>query len=112
MPKDTPQVDHKAEALRLLEIATENFEHGHLRAAEHQRQKALVHSNLAIAEGQDRVAEATEAANQDRRERRASAVEDLRTLVGDVLSGEAGDPGDWNPRARKTLALFEAAEHV
>jgi hypothetical protein len=57
MPKET---DQKAEALRLSEVATENFEKGYLKAAEHQRQKALIHSNLAIAEGQDRVAEQLE----------------------------------------------------
>ncbi len=56
MPKDTPQVDHRAEALRLLEKA----EVADSALAEHYRGQALVYSNLAIAEGQERVAKALE----------------------------------------------------
>jgi len=54
MPKDTPQVDHKAEALMLLEDASTIKETNPLAFV--NLLEAHVHSNLAIAEGQERVA--------------------------------------------------------
>jgi len=110
MPKDTPQVDHRAEALSALDAARRvnpNDPEYPILLAE-----AESHSNLAIAEGQERVAEALEAANQDRREQRASAVEELRELVREVLDGETNSPGDWNPRARRTLAQFDGVDEM
>lgn len=60
MPETTQQVDHKAEALKLVERAAEDSRQVSYEAAEHSLKLALVHSNLAIAEGQERVAEALE----------------------------------------------------
>jgi hypothetical protein len=54
MPKDIPQVDHRAEALRLLEEASKIP--CDLPEFAGCIQEAQVHSNLAIAEGQERVA--------------------------------------------------------
>jgi len=53
MPKDTPQVDHKAQALRLLAKLDEPTA-----PVSSKLIAAQVHASLAIAEGQDRVAEA------------------------------------------------------
>jgi len=52
-PKTTEQVDHKAVALGLLRL----LYGGVPLSVESKQQAALVHSNLAIAEGQERVAE-------------------------------------------------------
>lgn len=57
MSKDTPQVDHKAEALDLLSRARKDFADGYKDGSRLLCNRALVHSNLAIAEGQERVAE-------------------------------------------------------
>lgn len=54
------KTDHKAEALRLLGEAGEEsgkLDGGDRDYVEQLRAEALVHSNLAIAEGQERVAE-------------------------------------------------------
>lgn len=48
-------IDHKAEALRLLAL-TEPMTCDSVEA-DSLRQEAFIHSNLAIAEGQERVAE-------------------------------------------------------
>lgn len=58
MPKDTPQVDHRAEALRWLAEKPRGKD-CHTREDRYV-QTALVHASLAIAEGQKRVAEAIE----------------------------------------------------
>lgn len=109
----TEQVtDHKAEALREARNCIDQIGGVNTNSSGELAPIAIALALVAIAEGQERVAEALESANQDRREQRASAVEELRELVREVLDGEAGSPGDWNPRARKTLALFEAADHV
>lgn len=58
MPKDTPQVDHKAKALNGIEAAFElGAKNGQDDAIPILLAEAQVYSNLAIAEGQDRVAE-------------------------------------------------------
>jgi hypothetical protein len=59
MNEPKQQVDHKAEALRLLENADElrMGKKPDLRGESLLKAAALVHSNLAIAEGQERVAE-------------------------------------------------------
>lgn len=59
MSKDTPQVDHKAEALRLLEVSAAARENAEFEQAAQAVAEATIHSNLAIAEGQERVAEET-----------------------------------------------------
>jgi hypothetical protein len=54
----TEQTDHNAEALRLLSEASEQRGwDGESARIERCRIEAQVHSNLAIAEGQERVAE-------------------------------------------------------
>ncbi len=58
MPETTHQVDHKAEALRLIEESDLFQRKDIFDATDRYMRKALVHSNLAIAEGQERVAEA------------------------------------------------------
>jgi hypothetical protein len=58
MPTEpTEQVDHRAEALKLLRQCDSAPD---METAAFYRQKALVHSNLAIAEAQERVAEQME----------------------------------------------------
>jgi len=54
---ETEQIDHGAEALRLLECAKNDARIHSFEAAEHSLKLAAVHSSLAIAEGQERVAE-------------------------------------------------------
>lgn len=67
-----PEIDHKAEALRLLKPLREGST-----AAERDRQvqRALVHSNLAIAEGQERVVE---------------EIKQLRLCLDEVIDPAAG----------------------
>jgi hypothetical protein len=60
MPKDTPQVDHRAEALRLLSDADDARCNDEQDLADVRFHEAFVLSNLAIAEGQERVAKALE----------------------------------------------------
>lgn len=79
MPKDTPQ-DHKAEALRWLNSDPTPFEY----------QVAIVHSNLAIAEGQERVAEALEGrVDSKQRAHYREALEEIAALTLD--EGETND---------------------
>ena len=59
MPKDTDQVDHRAEALRLLEWVGDVCGPGDPRTDTVIAQ-AQVHASLAIAEGQERVVGALE----------------------------------------------------
>jgi len=65
MPSPDHQVDHRAEALRLLGIATTRARDTSFEAAEHSLKLAAVHASLAIAEGQERVAEALEGLRSD-----------------------------------------------
>lgn len=64
MPKDTPQVEHKAEALRLLEWVGDPTDVAAANADDPRVEDVLavaqIRSNLAIAEGQERVAKALE----------------------------------------------------
>jgi hypothetical protein len=57
MAKDTEQLDHRTEALRLMALSDDESDLGRRAAADHHGYKVLVHSNLAIAQGQERVAE-------------------------------------------------------
>ena len=61
MPENGQQVDHEAEALKLLDSAWEANEEGFggdpVAAADYDLASASVHASLAIAEGQERVAE-------------------------------------------------------
>ena len=57
MPKDTPQVDHRAKALRLLEESYSAPAESLEQAGRDAVATAQVHASLAIAEGQERVAE-------------------------------------------------------
>jgi len=103
-PKSTPdhKTDHRKAAEKLVAWLGDPADPSHRQESRDLlvAATAQAHSNLAIAE-------ALEDANQARREGRASAVEELRRLVEEALNGEV--EGDWDLRARKTLALFEAA---
>jgi hypothetical protein len=57
MSQDTEQVDHKAEALKALSRRTPGKIGKPESASDPDYGAALIHSNLAIAEGQERVAE-------------------------------------------------------
>jgi len=116
MSAETESIDHKAEALKELERAAKlgSGSGGTDLAIPLHLQAAVVYSNLAIAEGQERVAEALESANEDRREQRASAVEELRGLIEQRINNPLTErqAGEWDERARMTLALYEAVEHA
>ena len=77
MPTEpTEQVDHKAEALRLLDRAFDlQADEGDTSPSQLVAHEALVHSHLAIAEGQELVArqltEMRREAREDRRRLRA-----------------------------------------
>ena len=88
MPENTRTLNHKAEALRLLEqscsVPTDDPGCGIF------LQEALVYSNLAIAEGQERVAEAVDALREEiaiprRRAEEQKCAEPLNT--GELIDG-------------------------
>lgn len=100
------KTDHKAEALRLLGEASQAALRGHERfQADDLQLAALVHSNLAITEGQERVAEAVE----DRADtwfRRA--LDEIRCLTAD--QGETNDNKVRERIFRIADAALEQAE--
>lgn len=88
MPETTNQVDHKAEALRLLGEAGE--ESGKLDGGDHAfveqlRAEALVHSNLAIADGQERVAEELKNLRRGLRDELQQALSEIVVAVKEGL---------------------------
>jgi|GEM_PF-4475864 len=99
------ETDHKAEALRMLDVAVKHGkETGDPPLPQHGFLAALVYSNLAIAEGQERVAEALEG---ERALPRGVENGDLTRWILDGLELPADDPG--NAEAARVQRVIQVA---